>query len=290
MTNPCQPPDPNWRAPKTQPPAGTCDTHVHIMGPFDKFSLSEQRGYTPEECSIETYREIMGVLGIDRAVIVQGSAHGNDNRVTVDAVRKLGDHGRGIVLVPPDVSDTELEVFKSAGICGLRLSTISKAGYGTEHLMTMVKRAQELDWMVLLHFGNVDEIVGQVQLLENMPINFVIDHQGRPLGKQGTDCEGFQALLNLMRNSANCWVKISSWYRQSTAGPPYEDMRPFIEALVEARPDKLIWGSNWPHPNFTGKMPNDSDLLQQMIDWSGSIKVAEKILVSNPARLFRFTN
>ena len=290
MTNPCQPPDPNWRAPKTQLPAGTCDTHVHIMGPFDKFSLSEQRGYTPEECSIETYREIMGILGIDRAVIVQGSAHGNDNRVTVDAVRKLGDHGRGIVLVPPDVSDTELEVFKSAGICGLRLSTISKAGYGTEHLMTMVKRAQELDWMVLLHFGNVDEIVGQVQLLENMPINFVIDHQGRPLGKQGTDCEGFRALLNLIRNSENCWVKLSSWYRQSAAGPPYKDMRPFIEALVEARPDKLIWGSNWPHPNFNGKMPNDADLLQQMIDWSGSMELAEAILVNNPSRLFGFPN
>ena len=290
MINPCQPPDPNWRVPKTRPPAGTCDSHVHIMGPFDKFFLSEQRGYTPVECSIETYREIMAILGIDRAVIVQGSAHGNDNRVTVDAVRKLGDHGRGIVLVPPDISDTELEVFKSAGICGLRLSTISKAGYGTEHLMTMVKRAQELDWMVLLHFGNVDEIVGQIQLLENMPINFVIDHQGRPLGKQGTDCEGFQALLNLIRNSDNCWVKLSSWYRQSNAGHPYEDMRPFIEALVEARPDKLIWGSNWPHPNFIGKMPNDSDLLQQMIDWSGSIKVAEKILVNNPARLFKFAN
>ena len=290
MTNPCQPPDPNWHAPTTRPPVGTCDCHVHIMGPFDKFALSEQRGYTPEECSIETYREIMDILGIGRAVIVQGSAHGNDNRVTVDAVGKLGDRGRGVVLVPPDISDNELDAFKSAGICGLRLSTISKAGYGTEHLKTMVKRAQELDWMVLLHFGNVDEIIGQMQLLENMPINFVIDHQGRPLGKQGTDCEGFQALLNLIRNSENCWVKLSSWYRQSAAGPPYEDMRPFIEALVEARPDKLIWGSNWPHPNFNGKMPNDADLLQQMIDWSGSMELAETILVNNPSRLFGFPN
>lgn len=290
MTNPCQPPDPNWRATKTRPPAGTCDCHVHIMGPFDKFPLSVRRGYTPEECSIETYRKIMDTLGIDRTVIVQGSAHGNDNRVTVDAVGKLGKQGRGIVLVPPDISDTELDEFRSAGICGLRLSTISKAGYGTQHLKTMVKRAQELDWMVLLHFGNVDEIVGQMQLLENMPIDFIIDHQGRPLGRQGTDCEGFQALLNLIRNSENCWVKLSSWYRQSAIGAPYEDMRPFIEALVEARPDKLIWGSNWPHPNYNGEMPNDSDLLQQMIDWSGSMELAERILVNNPARLFGFPN
>ncbi|MGY9018224.1 MAG: amidohydrolase family protein [Alphaproteobacteria bacterium] len=289
MTEPCQPPDPNWRAPKTALPAGTCDCHVHIMGPFDKFALSERRGYTPEECSIETFRNMMEVVGIDRAVIVQGSAHGNDNRVTVDAVQKLGDQGRGIVLVPPDVSDAELEAFKNAGICGLRLSTISKAGYGPEHLTTMAERAKDLGWMVLLHFGNVDEVVGFTPLLETMPTDFVIDHQGRPLGKQGADCEGFEALLNLVRNTENCWVKLSSWYRQSQSGAPYDDMRPFVEALIEARPDRLIWGSNWPHPNYKGVMPNDADLLQQMINWSGSAAMARRILIDNPVRLFGFS-
>jgi 2-pyrone-4,6-dicarboxylate lactonase len=258
------------------------------MGPFDRFSLSERRGYTPEECTIETFRNMMGVLGIDRAVIVQGSAHGNDNRVTVDAVRNLGDQGRGIVLVPPDVSDAELEAFKDIGICGLRLSTTSKAGYGTEHLATMAGRAKELGWMVLLHFGNVDEIVRLTPLLETMQTDFVIDHQGRPLGRQGADCEGFLALLNLVKNTENCWVKLSSWYRQSATGAPYDDMRPFIEALIGARSDRLIWGSNWPHPNYRGVMPNDADLLQQMIDWSGSPAMAKKILVDNPARLFGF--
>jgi len=288
MTELCQPPDPNWRALKTAPPAGTCDCHVHIMGPFDKFTLSERRGYTPEECSIETFQDMMGLLGIDRAVIVQGSAHGNDNRVTVDAVQKLGDQGRGIVLVPPDVSDAELEEFKNAGICGLRLSTISKAGYGTEHLTAMADRANELDWMVLLHFGNVDEIVELTPLLEKMPSDFVVDHQGRPLGKQGANCEGFKALLNLVRNTENCWVKLSSWYRQSSVGTPYDDVRPFIESLIESRSDRLIWGSNWPHPNYKGVMPNDADLLQQMIDWAGSAAMAKRILVDNPARLFGF--
>ncbi len=260
------------------------------MGPFDKFTLSERRGYTPEECSLETFQTHDGVLGIDRAVIVQGSAHGNDNRVTVDAVSKLGNQGRGIVLVPPDVADAELETFKNSGICGLRLSTISKAGYGTEHLTAMAERAKELDWMVLLHFGNVEEVVELVPLLENMPTDFVVDHQGRPLGPQGIVCEGFQALLNLVRDTENCWVKLSSWYRQSEVGAPYDDMRPFIEAFVEARPDRLIWGSNWPHPNYKGGMPNDADLLQQMMDWSGSPEMAKKILVDNPARLFGFPN
>ena len=289
MTEPCQPPDPNWRSPTTRPPMGTCDCHVHIMGPFDSFGLSDRRGYTPEECPIETFQDIMGVLGIDRAVIVQGSAHGNDNRVTVDAVRKLGDRGRGIVLVPPDISDGELEAFRNAGICGLRLSTISKAGYGIEHLTSMAHRTHELDWMVLLHFGNVDEVVGLFPLLETLPGDFVIDHQGRPLGQPGVACDGFQALLDLVTNTENCWVKLSSWYRQSVAGAPYDDMRPFIEALIEARPDRLIWGSNWPHPNYKGAMPNDADLLQQMMDWAGSEEMAKRILVDNPARLFGFS-
>lgn len=286
----CQPPDPNWRRPETLPPAGTCDCHVHIMGPFDKFPLSESRGYTPEECSIETFQKGMSVLGVDRAVIVQGSAHGNDNRVTVDAVGKLGESGKGIILVPPEISDPELEVFKAEGICGLRLSTISKAGYGTEHLTVMAERARELGWMILLHFGNVEEVVELMPLLETLPANFVIDHQGRPLGKQGVESEGFQALLNLSRNVENCWIKLSSWYRQSSVGAPYDDMRPFIEALLTSRPDQLIWGSNWPHPNFRGGMPNDSDLLQQIIDWSGSAELAQKVLVDNPARLFGFPN
>ena len=259
------------------------------MGPFDRFTLSERRGYTPEECSIETFQKMMSVVGVDRAVIVQGSAHGNDNRVTVDAVQKLGDQGRGIVLVPPDISDAELETFKRAGICGLRLSTISKAGYGTEHLTAMADRAKELDWMVLLHFGNVDEVVGLTPLLETMPGDFVVDHQGRPLGKQGANSEGFQALLNLVRNTENCWIKLSSWYRQSAGGAPYDDMRPFIEALIDARPDRLVWGSNWPHPNYKGVMPNDADLLQQMIDWAGSAAMAKRILVDNPARLYGFS-
>ncbi len=259
------------------------------MGPFDKFALSERRGYTPEECSIETFQEMMSVLGVDRAVIVQGSAHGNDNRVTVDAVQKLGKNGRGIVLVPPDVSDSDLESFRNSGICGLRLSTISKAGYGTEHLTKMADRAYELDWMVLLHFGNVDAVVGLSPLLETLRGNFVIDHQGRPLGHQGVVCEGFQALLDLVRNTENCWVKLSSWYRQSVADAPYDDIRPFIEALIEERPDRLIWGSNWPHPNYKGVMPNDADLLQQMMDWAGSEEMAKRILVENPARLFGFS-
>ncbi|MBK19103.1 MAG: hypothetical protein CMM52_09755 [Rhodospirillaceae bacterium] len=289
MTKPCQPPDPNWHTPRTPPPPGTTDCHVHIMGPFEKFALSDRRGYTPEECPIEKFESMMSVLGIDRAVIVQGSAHGNDNRVTVDAVRKLGANGRGIVLVPPDVSDSELQAFRDSGICGLRLSTISKAGYGTEHLTEMASRAKALDWMMLLHFGNIDEVPALLPLLKKLPVNFVIDHQGRPRGSQNIETEGFQSLLNLARNTENCWVKLSSWYRQSVTGAPYDDMYPFIEALIEARPDRLIWGSNWPHPNYKGAMPNDADLLQQMLDWADSDAVAKKILVDNPENLFGFS-
>ena len=288
MTLACQPPDAEWRPLKVPPPAGSTDCHVHIMGPFDKFRLSKQRGYTPEECPIETFQGLMKTIGIDRAVVVQGSAHGNDNRVTVDAVRKLGKSGRGVVLVSPDIPDNELIQFKEDGISGLRLSSTSKAGYGMENLPLMAERARELDWMVLLHFSNIYEIIDLTASLEAIPGDFIIDHQGRPKAAETASSRGFQTLLKLVKNTENCWVKLSSWYRQSNCGPPYEAMRPFIEALMETRPDRLIWGSNWPHPNFSGPMPNDSDLLQQIIDWAGSADLTQKILVDNPARLYRF--
>jgi len=288
MNSPCQPPDPDWRPLVPPPPTATTDCHVHIMGPYKKFFLSERRGYTPQECTIETFQGLMAILGIGRAVIVQGSAHGNDNRVTLDAVRKLGKNGRGIVLVSPDISDDELIEFKNNGISGLRLSTISKAGYGTKHLVKMAARARDLDWMVLLHFGNVNEVINLTATLELLPCDFVIDHQGRPLGGEGTSSKGFQSLLYLLKNTEKCWVKLCSWYRQSQIGLPYDDMRPFIEALMDARPDRLIWGSNWPHPNFNGAMPNDADLLQQIIDWAASPELARKILVDNPAKLYGF--
>ena len=289
MIKRCQPPNLDWAAPAKTLPPGVCDCHAHIFGPFNKFPLSDKRGYTPHECTVETYMEMQAALGIERAVIVQGSAHGNNNEVTLDAVRKLGFRGKGIALVSPKVTDKELETLNSGGICGVRFSTISKAGYSINFLQEMASRVQKLGWLIQLHFGSVDEVIELVPILSRLRVKFLIDHQGRPPPSKGTDSRGFQALLELLKNSENCWVKICSWYRQSNIGFPYDDMRPFVDALISARHQHLVWGSNWPHPNFQGIMPNDTELLDQIIKWLGSSKKTQQILVDNPAKLYGFS-
>ena len=257
--------------------------------PFQQISIIRKRGYTPHEGTVETYMGMQAALGIERAVIVQGSAHGNNNRVTVEAVRKLGAGGKGIALVSPKVTDKELETLNSGGICGVRLSTISKAGYSIKFLQEMASKVQNFGWLIQLHFGSVDEVIELVPVLARLRVKFLIDHQGRPPPLKGTGSRGFQTLLELLKNSENCWVKICSWYRQSNQGFPYDDMRPFVEALISARPQRLVWGSNWPHPNLQGIMPNDIELLDQIIKWFGSSVKTKQILVDNPAELYGFS-
>ena len=289
MIKSCQPPIFDWGSPGKTLPPGACDCHAHIFGPFSKFPLSDKRGYTPHECTVETYMGMQAALGIERAVIVQGSAHGNDNGVTVEAVRKLGAGGKGIALVSPKATDKELETLNSGRICGVRLSTISKAGYSVRFLEEMASRVQDLEWLIQLHFGCVDEVIELVPVLNRLRVKFLIDHQGRPPPLKGTGSRGFQTLLGLLKNSENCWVKNFSWYRQSSQGFPYDDMRPFVEALISARPQRLVWGSNWPHPNLQGIMPNDTELLDQIIKWFGSSEKTKQILVDNPAKLYGFS-
>ena len=290
MTKPCRGPDYDTRAPKIPPPPLACDTQAHVFGPSSRFPYAEGRGYTPPDCPVESYMRMLDTLGIERAVIVHGSAHGSDNRVTLDGIAAMGERCRGVAVIEPDAPDEALEVLSRGGIRGIRLSTMLAGGVGTQHLETMADRIMGLGWHMVLHLGGVAEIAELAPRLRRLPVDFLIDHLGRVRGGEGVDHPGFQALLALLRDSDRCWAKISSWYRLSDQGPPYDDMGPLAEALIAARPDRILWGSNWPHPIlWEGVMPNDGDLLDQFMAWAGDGATRKQILVDNPAVLYGFS-
>ena len=266
MTRPCRGPDYDTRPPKIAPPALSCDTQAHVFGPSSRFPYAASRGYTPPDCPVDSYKHMLEALGIERAVIVHGSAHGSDNRVTLDGIATMADRCRGVAVIEPNVSEDELETLSQGGIRGFRLSTMLKGGIGTEHLESMTARVGEFGWHVVLHFDKGQEIAELEPRLRRLAVDFVVDHLGRVRGAEGVEHPGFVSLLNMLRDTDHCWVKLSSWYRLSDQGPPYDDMRLMAEALIAARPDRILWGSNWPHPIlWQGAMPNDGDLLDQFM-------------------------
>lgn len=289
MTRPCPGPDYDIRPPKIKPPPNACDTQAHVFGPAAQFPYAEGRGYTPPDCPIDSYLRLLDTLGLDRGVIVHGSAHGSDNRVTLQGIATAPDRLRGVAVVDPDISDKELETMARDGIRGIRLSTMLKGAFGTELLESMADRIKDLGWHIVIHLNQVGEIADLEQRLRRLPVDVVVDHLGRVRGGEGINHAGFQSLLSLLRDSSNVWAKLSSWYRLSDQGPPYDDMTPLAKALIGARPGRIIWGSNWPHPILWDRpMPNDGDLFDQFMGWAGDDATRQQILVDNPAVLYGF--
>ncbi|MDE0794138.1 MAG: amidohydrolase family protein [Alphaproteobacteria bacterium] len=289
MTRLCPGPDYDTRPPKIKPPPGACCTQAHVFGPADKFPYSEGRGYTPPDAGIETYLNLLDILGLDRGVIVHGSAHGSDNRASLDGIARAPDRLRGIAVVDPEISDAALEELDAGGMRGIRLSTMLKGGVGSEQLAPMADKIRGLGWHIVLHVNDSKEIAELNSTLRNLPVPIVIDHLSRVRGGQGVDYVGFQALLRLMRETDHVWGKISSWYRLTDIGPPYDDMTPIARAMIAARPDRVIWGTNWPHPILWDHlMPNDGDLFNQFMDWAADDATRHQILVDNPAALYGF--
>jgi 2-pyrone-4,6-dicarboxylate lactonase len=262
---------------KPAPPPLACCTHAHVFGPFARFPLARELDWTPPERPLEQYEAMLGTLGLARGVIVHSSSHGIDNSVTLDAIARMGGRCRGIALVAPSVGDRELEALAKGGMTGIRISTMLKGAIGVKDIGNLESRFRDLGWHVELHFDRAEEIVPLQPLLEKLSIPVVFDHMARARG---------QALLRLLRDTDHCWTKVSSWYRLSDAGPPYDDMRKLFDELAQARPDRLVWGSNWPHPLLKGSPPDDAGLLEQFMQWAGG--AAKRMLVDNPAKLYGF--
>ena len=284
--------DTHPRKPRHTLPAGSTDCHCHVFADPKKYPFVAERSYTPPLQPLENYLRMCDTVGLQRTVQVNASVYGFDNTLSLDVIATLGQHrARGVAGVRPDVSAQELERLHTGGMRGARLSTRVKGYGGSELIELMARKLAPLGWHLQLHVSRSAEIAELETRLTQAPAALVFDHLGCVRGSETTDAAGFQALLRILQRRDDCWVKISSWYHRSQSGPPhYADMRPFAHALVDARPDRVVFGTNWPHPNhFTPEVsPNDGDLIDLFCDWFPDPAARERILVTNPACLYGF--
>lgn len=271
-------------------PPLSCDTHAHVCGPAALHAYAPARIYTPPDALYGDYRALLDTLGIARAVLVQPSVYGTDNTVLLRALAQDPARLRGVAVIEPDTPPAELERMHALGVRGVRCNIVDvKDGKGRlplAQLQALAQAIQSLGWHLefLMH---VDEFPDLDQLLADFPVEVVFGHLGYMAPDKGMEAPGFQALLRLLR-SGRAWVKLTGPYRISAAGLPYPDVTPFARALIKAAPDRIVWGSDWPHVMLKGAMPNDGELCDLLSDWVPDPSTRHKVLVDNPARLYGF--
>jgi 2-pyrone-4,6-dicarboxylate lactonase len=287
----CPPPDPNPRKPRVQMPRNACDTHAHICGPIERYPYADRRVYTPSDTLLPAYRQMLATLGVERAVLVQPSVYGADNTVMLAAMAELGASARGVAVVDDDVSDAELQRLHDAGVRGVRINVVDVAeGKGVipmAPLVALANRIKARGWHVefLMH---ADEFPQLDRTFDDFPVDIVLGHLGYMKTDKGLNDPGFQALLKLMKRG-KAWVKLTGPYRISTRPLPHADTVPFAHALLDAAPERVLWGSDWPHVMVKGTMPNDGDLADLLLEWIPDAALREQVLAANPAKLYGFS-
>ena len=283
----CPPPDPNPVKPDLTLPPGACDAHCHVFGPARKFPYAADRSYTPPDAPVEHLRKLHAHLGISRAVIVHASCHGSEMDVTLDAIASSGGLYRGVAVVEDSITDRELQRLHAGGIRGIRFNFVKHLG-GVPDLDVfhrLLARIKPLGWHVVLHF-DAGDILEQRELLGRIDVPFIIDHMGRVRAGDGLEQKPFQALLALYRENPLAWIKISGAERVSVGKRPFADAVPFARALIAVDAGRLLWGTDWPHPNITKDMPNDGELVNLLAAMCPDAAVRGRILVDNPTRMY----
>jgi 2-pyrone-4,6-dicarboxylate lactonase len=286
---PCPPADPHPRKPLTAVPGTACDCHVHVFE-GTRYPYSPARGYTPPDASLAALEDLHGTLGIGRAVLVQASVHGTDNRAVLEGAASQPARFRAVVAVDESVTDADLRQMNLAGARGIRVNLVDPGGMpfsSFDELKGLAGRIASLGWHVefLVH---VDKVAELPDLARALPTDVVVGHLGYMQTARGLGDPGYRAFLDLVEEG-RCWVKLTGPYRISAEQhPPYMDVGPFAAALVAARPDRIVWGSDWPHVMCKRPMPNDGDLLDAFAEWVPDESLRREILVNNPARLYGF--
>ena len=291
------PPDPNPHAPSWKLPAGACDTHAHIFGPTDRFPYSPQRKHDAPAAPVEHYLNMQEATGLSRVVFSTPNVHGYDNSVLVDAIAKMGGRAKGLANINETHDDAALDFLKEAGFCGGRFHLMDDRPGSQDFLEAHLPALTKRDWLLDLHVDPKD-LIHHEKFIRKLPTVTIIDHMARVRGADGIDQPAFRLLLELLKDD-RFWVKICSVNKVSAVksahpaggGLPYLDMVPFAKAVIEAAPDRVIWGSDWPHSNCfkSGTMPNDGDLLDLLGVMAPDEATRKRILVDNPARLFGFS-
>jgi predicted TIM-barrel fold metal-dependent hydrolase len=285
----CKAPDPNTRRPKYRPPPGACDAHCHIFGPGAKYPYAADRTYTPPDAPLARFKELQATLGLERAVLVNASCHGTDNTVIVDAIAQSGGKYRGVANADDSFTERDFDSLHRAGFRAVRFNFVKHLGGmpDMDEFQRVIARIQPFGWHVDLHF-DAGDLLEHADLLRKLPVPFIIDHMGRVPTQAGLNQQPFLQLLEVARSNERCWVKISGAERISSLGPPFTDAAPFAQALIKAAPDRILWGTDWPHPNIAKHMPNDGDLVDLVPLFAPDAATQKRILVDNPQRLYGF--
>lgn len=266
-------------------PQGTVDTHFHLFGPASHYPYAEGRGYTPADAGLDTYLALATSLGISRGVIVQPSPYGTDNRRLLDGLAAAPIPMRGVVAVDATIGDAELLAMHRLGVRAIRINLVFDASAAVQTATCLAPRLAELGWHVqfLADVSTCPEIEPVVRQL-GLPA--VFDHLGHVPAEKGVGDVGFQALLRLMSDGL-AWVKASGLYRMSGQGAPHADLRPFVDAVISAASDRVVWATDWPHSAIKVPMPDDAALTRQMMAWLGP-DLAQGVFVQNSATLYGF--
>jgi len=279
---------PNPTRPRYVPPPGAVDAHCHVFGPAAEFPFAPERKYTPCDASKSQLYALRDFLGFERNVIVQATCHGNDNRALVDALVHSGGRARGVASVSREVTDGELAAMHAAGVRGVRFNFLRRLVDFTprEVLAEIAARVAPLGWHVVVYF-EAQDLPELREFFTRLPTTVVVDHMGRPDVGQPVDGPEFGAFLRLLDEHPNIWSKVSCPERLSKSGPPgYEDVVPFARRIVECFPDRVLWGTDWPHPNMKGHMPDDGHLVDVIPRIAATAELQRRLLVDNPMRLY----
>ena len=280
--------DPNPSKPRFAPPAGAVDAHCHVFGPADRFPYAASRKYTPCDAPKEKLFALRDFLGFERNVIVQATCHGNDNRALVDALLSSQGKARGVASIDRSITDAQLRQLDEAGVRATRFNFVRRLVDFTsrEVLEEIAQRIAPLGWHVVVYFEAQD--LSQLwDFFTSLPTVVVVDHMGRPDVSKPVNGADFELFVRLLNEHPNIWSKVSCPERLSVSGPPaYEDVVPFARRLVEAFPDRVLWGTDWPHPNMKSHMPDDGELVNFLPRIATTSALQRSLLVDNPLRLY----
>ncbi|OZI74996.1 amidohydrolase family protein [Bordetella genomosp. 12] len=284
----CLPPLEHPRRPSQALPPGAWDTHCHVFGPPERFPYAEGRSYTPPDAPFERLAALHRHIGVKHAVVVQAACHGADHRALLDALAQSQGRYRGVAVIAPDIPQAELLAMHAAGVRGARLNFVPHLGTPPDAatVLALADRIAPLGWHLCLHVDGAS-LPGLLPLLKRLPLPYVVDHMGRVQAARGLDDPAFRGLLSLAAEPA-AWVKISGIDRISQGKRPFHDGLPFMRALADAMPQRLLWGSDWPHPNVRGDMPDDGEVVDALFLAVPDAALRHRILVDNPAQLYEF--
>jgi 2-pyrone-4,6-dicarboxylate lactonase len=282
----------DWHPNPTKPtfvvPAGAVDAHCHVFGPGDTFPFAPERKYTPCDASWEQLFALRDFLGFDKNVVVQATCHGSDNSALLDVLERADDRARGVVTVKADITHDELARMNELGVRGVRFNYVKRLvdPKPDDYYRQIIEKIKPFGWHVVLYFEPSD-LQEKYDFFTSLGVPVVIDHMGRPDVTKPVDNAEFDLFLRFMRENTNVWSKVSCPDRLSVSGSPlYADVVPFAKTIVEEFPDRVLWGTDWPHPNMKKEMPDDGILVDYVPSIATTPALQQKLLVTNPTNLY----